>query len=195
MTNQWLYIVTLMSAGAAMGTVFDVYNTVTGASRWLRWLRPTLDLLFWAASAVLTYLCVFTLDNGRLRLYTFCLLAAGYVFYRMTLHRRVVGSAFTIIRSIEAVLRAAFRVITVLTIRPLMTAWRIVVSLAKTAYHILCILEDVVFWVLRFWLRLSMLPRLARAPRVQAVWRRISGRWEEIIRMASKWLKTKMERV
>ncbi|MCL6517710.1 spore cortex biosynthesis protein YabQ, partial [Alicyclobacillus sp.] len=52
MAAQWTYLAALMACGAAMGAVFDVYNTVTGASRWFRWLRPSLDLLFWLTSAL-----------------------------------------------------------------------------------------------------------------------------------------------
>lgn len=178
-----------------MGIVFDIYNTVTSVSRWLRWLRPTLDITFWISSAAFVYAAVFYLDNGRLRLYTFVLVFAGYVVYKSTLHPHVVGSAFAIMRAIEAVIRAVYRVVYTFTVRPMLAVLRVGAALTRFLYRVLCVLEDWVFWILGFWCRLMMLPRLFHLSWIQWIWIRIWNRWEDICRVTSKWLKTKTERV
>lgn len=178
-----------------MGSAFDVYNTVTSASRWLRWLRPTLDVTYWVASAVLVYSAVFYLDSGRVRLYTFVLLGCGYIFYRFTFHHAVVGGAFAFLRAFEALLQAVYRIVYALTIRPLLTVFRLCFALSKFLYKVLCGLENWVFWVLGFWCRITLLPHLLRTAWIQRFWTRIYCQWEEICAQASKWLKTKTERV
>jgi spore cortex biosynthesis protein YabQ len=195
MESQFLYILVLMAVGVALGTVFDFYNTVSSAARWLRWIRPTLDIAFWVAAATLLYGAVFYLDNGRLRLYTFALVAVGYVLYRLTIHHQVVGSAFAILKAVEAFMRAVYRLVYSLTIRPLLVVWKLCVTVFMILYKILCAMENWVFWVIGFWCRIIFLPRFLEISWVHRVRTIIYGHWEEICAQASKWLRTKTERV
>lgn len=191
---QFKYIAALLLVGWVMGTVFDIYNTVTGSSKWLRWLRPTLDIAFWAASAVGVYYVVFLTDDGRIRIYTYLLLLLGYVLYRAVLHHKVVASAFAIVRVLQRLFRMVYQVIYVLTVRPMLVLWRGVSWAARMVYRVLQMLEDALFWVLGFWLKVLVWPfrRSMRQSTFQTI---ILERWEGLWNRASNWLKNNSERV
>lgn len=191
---QFRYIAALLLAGWVMGTVFDIYNTVTGSSKWLRWLRPTLDIVFWIASAAGVYYVVFLTDAGRLRIYTFVLLLAGYALYRAVLHHKVVASAFAIVRVLQRVLGLVYRVVYVLTIRPLIALWRAVSFAARLVYRFLQFVEDTLFWVLGFWFKVLAWP-VKRGMRGSTFPENLLSRWEGLWERASNWLKNDSERV
>lgn len=188
MQGQGLYVVWLLAAGAAMGTVFDLYNTTLGSAGWLRWLRPAVDLSFWAASALGVYRIAYVADDGRVRLYLFVLIALGWLLYALTLRGIVVGSARTLVRVAAAVLRAAATVAAVLVLRPALALARAGGRLAVGLYRLLCAVEDVACRLIRLILRLLGLYRLARGPRVRAAGKRISVGWEELWARASNWV-------
>ena len=195
MKEQFLYILSLVVAGAAMGTVFDIYNTVTGASKWFRWIRPTLDLLFWIGSAAVVYYLLYKTDSGRIRLYLFSLLLVGYLLYRWMFGQSVVRSAFVIVRWVEGLVRVVYKVVYNLTFRPLWWMMNGFVRIGVGLYRVLCVLEDGVFWLVRFWLKVLMVYWLFRIPRVQRGARKLRAGWEEMWTHASKWLKTILARV
>ncbi|OFW82206.1 MAG: hypothetical protein A2201_13600 [Alicyclobacillus sp. RIFOXYA1_FULL_53_8] len=188
---QLKYVGVLLLFGGLMGTVFDFYNTITGASKWLRWLRPTLDLVFWGGAAVGVYYVLFVVDQGRVRLYTFALLVVGYAVYRLVLHERVVGSAFAVVRVVSRWLRFFYRILYVLLLRPLQLILSAVWILLTKFYALLCWGEDAVFWLLRFWLKLFTRPLRGRGLRVAKLGRFLSTYWEGICDRASKWVKQK----
>ncbi|QSO47941.1 spore cortex biosynthesis protein YabQ [Alicyclobacillus mengziensis] len=169
MTQQWLYIVALALVGAVMGTVFDVYNTVTSAAKWFRWLRPVLDVVFWALSAFVVYYVALRMDSGRLRIYTFILLVIGYGLYRVMFHATVVASAFRIVRFTQGILRAVARVLDVLVWRPIQMLLRILTRALSGLYQLGCKLESLLFWVLRgvilrvLWRWLGRIPQMERS--------------------------------
>jgi spore cortex biosynthesis protein YabQ len=191
MQSEVLYIVWLLATGFAMGFVFDVYNTVTGASKWLRWLRPTADLAFWVVSALVVYYVLFLTDEGRVRIYTFGIVLAGYAVYRWTIHRLVVRSAFAIVRVVQAVLRGVFRVVYTVTVLPLVAVAKVVLGVLRMVYRLLMAVETGIFRLLEFWLRVLLIRWLLRLPFVQAFLSRIQNGWEEMLTAASNWLRNK----
>jgi spore cortex biosynthesis protein YabQ len=195
MSSEVLYIVWLLATGFAMGFVFDVYNTVTGASKWLRWLRPTVDVAFWVVSALFVYYVLFLTDEGRVRIYTFGIILVGYGVYRSTMHRLVVRSAFAIVRVVQAVLGAVYRVVYMLTILPIVSIAKVALAVLRIVYRILCVIESCIFRLLEFWLSVLLIRWLLRLPFVQAFFSRIRGGWEEMLTAASNWLKSKWSRV
>lgn len=178
-----------------MGTVFDVYNTVTGATKWFRWLRPILDILFWVVSSCAVYYAALSMDNGRLRFYTFGLLAIGYVVYRVTIRDAVVGSAFRIVRFFQAVFRFITRVLDIVLWRPLMGLLHGVFRILRVVYTGLCRVEDALFWILRLVFVRMIWPWLCRFPGVQHSFRWAAKEWEEFLGKASNWLKSKLARL
>ncbi|GMA50521.1 hypothetical protein GCM10025857_18780 [Alicyclobacillus contaminans] len=188
MGSQVSYIASLLLMGLLMGVVFDIYNTVTGASKWLRWLRSTLDLAFWIVSAVAVYYVAFITDDGMLRVYTFGLLLAGWLIHRVTLHRPVVRSAFYIVRMVQAILRSVLRVLQVLTIRPIRLLCLLVIGILRVLYTVLCVLESWGFRVAEFWLRLLLVRWLLQRPLIQRFFAKCRMHWEEFCGTVSKWL-------
>lgn len=172
-----------------MGIVFDFYNTVTGSSKWLRWLRPLLDILFWCLSGVFVYDLTFITDSGRFRLYTFGLVAVGYLAYRLLLHHFVVSSAFVVVRFVALILGLIWRVFDWLILAPLRAIWRLVRALARSAYWMGCRIENICIWVCTTLLRPFGL--LLRAPWKRAEpWRRQFDQWMEgMFAQVSKWFK------
>jgi spore cortex biosynthesis protein YabQ len=191
--EQVHFVIGLLAFGVLMGTVFDLYNTVTGASKWLKWMRPILDLTFWVLSAVGAFYVTFVTDDGRFRLYTFGLLLLGYALYRITLHRTVVGSAFTFVRAVGAILRFLYRIIDTLIFRPLFLMFKLVRAILRSVYRILCRIEDGLFWVIRSCLKLIFLP-VPRRWRTLKKTPRIFEQWEGLWKRASNWLKKHPER-
>jgi spore cortex biosynthesis protein YabQ len=195
MSGQLSYIFGLLAAGLTMGLVFDIYNTVTGASKWLKWLRPTLDLAFWAASALAVFYVVFTTDDGKLRMYTYVLLAVGYCLYRWTLHRTVVASAFLIVRFLQSVFRGLYRIVYTVTVRPVAAVLRVVFALLRGVYYGLCMVETWIFRILQFWLGVTLVRWMLRLPFIQRIFLKLQVWWEEMWASVSKWLRGKWERV
>jgi spore cortex biosynthesis protein YabQ len=182
------YIASMFACGFAMGMVFDVYNTVLGASRWLRWLRPFLDLTYWLAAAGVVFYLTFVTDLGRFRLYTFGLLLLGYLVYRALLHHAIVGSAFAIVRFIRGIVLLAARGVNWVLIRPLGAILRLVWFVLRQLYRLLCLLEDAVVWVARFWLSLFTFPLRRPWQQTAPARARIHHRWEGFWARASNWI-------
>lgn len=192
--QQLHYILLLVAVGALMGTVFDIYNTVTGASKWLKWLRPTLDVIYWLASAFFVFYCTFITDDGRFRIYTFLLLLLGYGIYYATLRRTVIGSAFLVVRFVARILRFAYRVVYSVTWWPLSKVLWIVWTIAKKLYRILIGIENGFFWgiglVFKGIVRPFVRPwrRIIPLEEIDKVWQ---GMWNRM----SKWIKKDPERI
>lgn len=192
---QFEYILFIFACGWVMGIVFDFYNTVTGSSKWLRWLRPLLDILFWCLSGAFVYYLTFITDSGRFRIYTFGLVAAGYFVYRLLLHHFVVSSAFAVVRFVAFILALVWRVIDWLILAPLRVVWRVVRAVARSAYWTLFRLENICIWICTTLLRpfsiLFQVPWRRAEP-----WRRqIDGWMEGMFAQMSKWLKHRHDAV
>jgi spore cortex biosynthesis protein YabQ len=190
--HPFQYVTDLFFASWAMGAVFDIYNTVTGSTKWLRWLRPALDLLFWALSAGFIFLILYHTDNGRLRLYTFLLLAGGYLAYRMFLHRTIVRSAFAVVRLVRAMVMGVVRTLDVLLFRPVRALFRLAGRVLALLYRLLCRLEDVLFWLLGRawkWTGAWWWQPFSRRPAVQKFTRSARGNWEGFWSRVSKWIR------
>ncbi|WP_054968386.1 spore cortex biosynthesis protein YabQ [Alicyclobacillus ferrooxydans] len=194
MTAQGMYILVLVTVGALMGIVFDVYNTVTGAAKWFRWLRPVLDIAFWVVSAATVYYTALQMDSGRLRIYTFLLILAGYLLYRMLLHATVVASAFRIVRFTQRVVRAFARVLEVLLWRPLRFILRLLAALAQGLYKIGCKLESSLFFLLRVIVIRVIWPWLSRIPGIRTSFEWLSKVWKEFWDRASNWVQARVIR-
>ncbi|SFU99732.1 spore cortex biosynthesis protein YabQ [Alicyclobacillus macrosporangiidus] len=194
MAAQWTYLTALMAAGLLMGTVFDLYNTVTGASRWFRWMRPALDLLFWLVSAAVVYHLVFRFDDGRVRLYVFLLLGAGYVLYRATVRTLVIRSAFAVVRAVRGLIHLVWRAVYALLVAPVLLWFRLLWRLLHLVYQVLCRAEDALFGLLGLAARLTGLKRLLNTAFMRRIFHTIHTHWEDFWTAASKWVKSKCVR-
>lgn len=177
MTNAG-YVVWMLIAGWCMGSVFDFYSTVTGATRYLRWLRPILDLFFWIASGLAVYYLTFITIQGEFRMYTFLLICVGYLVYRAVFRRVVTRSAFAIVRFVKALIlffgRFFYRLIGI----PVLTFVRAVFALVRIVYVIGCRLENGVAAMVSVILKIVFFPvRNLMTP--ERRWRKKLQEWEQ----------------
>lgn len=194
MTEQTIYVALLLAVGLSMGIVFDIYNTVTGAAKWFRWMRPLIDIGFWIVSACGVYYVVLAMDSGRLRFYTFVLLAMGYVLYRLTIHEMIVNSAFRIVRFVQAVFGVCRRLLSALIWRPIRAIFRIVGRCLTGLYQLACRVESMIIWVLQLLFFGIFWRWLAKFPGVTASFQWCCKSWEEFWSTASNWLRTVLVR-
>lgn len=181
-------VLELVTAAALLGAVFDVYNTVTGASRWLRWLRPVVDLLFWLMAGIVVFFVLFTTDEGRLRLYTFPLLLIGYLLYRLWFHQRVVHSAFLVVRIVQAMLRFCWRLVYAVVLWPMKQVGLGLRFILLLVYRVFCKAEDGMFWVLAFWWKAVCFPFRRWTGPLEQILGKLNGGWEGILEQVSKWI-------
>ncbi|GMA64008.1 spore cortex biosynthesis protein YabQ [Alicyclobacillus fastidiosus] len=165
------YVFWMLASGWCMGTAFDFYSTVTGATKLLRWLRPFLDLVFWVASGFVVYYLTFITIQGTFRVYTFLLIGVGYLVYRVLFRRVVIGSAFAIVRFVRGVVmffgRLLYRLIGVPILVTCRVAWRILCIL----YALGCHIEDGISAVIRFVATVCFFP-LRRFWKPERAWRK-----------------------
>jgi len=189
------YVGAMMMAGIVLGVVFDFYNTVTGASKWLRWLRPTLDISYWIASAIFVYHLTLVTDAGRFRFYTFGLVGFGYVLYRIVFHRIVCQSAFAVVHLVRSICMFAWRIVYTLTVRPLLFIGKLMRGLLKFLYQVGCRIEDGLFIVIRILMRIVRFPFEPILQKTIGVQEEIIRRWEGIWLALSKWLCRKPDEI
>ncbi|WAH42214.1 spore cortex biosynthesis protein YabQ [Alicyclobacillus fastidiosus] len=173
------YVFWMLASGWCMGTAFDFYSTVTGATKLLRWLRPFLDLVFWVASGFVVYYLTFITIQGTFRVYTFLLIGVGYLVYRVLFRRVVIGSAFAIVRFVRGVVmffgRLLYRLIGVPILVTCRVAWRILCIL----YALGCHIEDGISAVIRFVATVCFFP-LRRFWKPERAWRKKLQAYEQV---------------
>jgi spore cortex biosynthesis protein YabQ len=180
----------MLLSGFLLGTVFDFYNTITGASNWLRWLRPTLDFIFWIAAALLVFRLSLDTDQGRFRLYTFGLLLVGYMVYVSLAKRYVIGSAFAIVRLVRAIILMVWRFIYILLLRPLIALLRIGFSILKVMYRVGLRVENWITWMVGHLMRILLFPFTPYLRWVQPIYKKIThygqGIWIQLSNLLRK---------
>lgn len=184
--ESFRYLIGLVASAFVMGGLFDLYNTILGSTKWLRWMRPALDILFWISSACLVYYVVFVTDSGQLRIYTFVILLLGYGLYRLLFHRIVVGSALGFVRMIRGLVLFTLRVINFLVFRPLMMILWIIFRVGHWLYRLGVNIEDGAAWVVRALARMIWYPFHWLWPREFRFMDQIVSRWEDFWTWLSK---------
>ncbi|WP_367306324.1 spore cortex biosynthesis protein YabQ [Alicyclobacillus acidocaldarius] len=182
------YVLWMLASGAAMGAVFDWYNTISGGFRWLRRLRPLCDLAFWIAAAVGVYLLTFRTIGGEFRIWTLVLLAGGYGLYRLTLRRRVVRGAFAVVAVIRFIARLVRRALEIAVVWPLRLAARLMVAVAAALYRVGVMVENAACRIVAVAFAVVTFP-VRRYIRREAGWRKKLAAWQEDFwQRASNWL-------
>jgi spore cortex biosynthesis protein YabQ len=183
------YVLAMMFCGWLLGTVFDFYNTVTGSAKWLRWLRPVLDLTFWIAGAVVVFRFSLMTDEGRLRLYTFGLIGIGYLLYAWIAKRFIVGSALAVVQFIRGMVLFIWHGIQILVFQPVLTIIRLVFRCLQVFYQLGLRLENVGSWLIRKLLKIVLFPLTPTLRLLQPWFEKISNYQEGIWTQLSNWLK------
>lgn len=172
------YVLWVILCGMGMGATFDFYNTVTGATRFLRPLRPVLDLAFWLISGVMVYYVTYITISGDFRLWVFLLVGVGYLSYRALFRTIVIGSAFVIVRIVKAIVLFFGRLLYRLIGIPLLVCGRGLWALLRILYIVLCRFEDVGAAIVRTTLRIVLFPA-RRVVHADRPWRKKLVLWEQ----------------
>jgi spore cortex biosynthesis protein YabQ len=188
------YIVLMLLSGMIMGTVFDIYNTVTSIANWLRFLRSILDIVFFAVSGVLVFRVSLMTDNGRFRLYTFGLLLIGYMIYRLLLHNVVVASSHTIVRLIGAVILGLWKIVVLFVIKPVVVILHMILVLLVFGYRLGCKIEDLACWIIALVSKIALFPFRGYKKIFANHTAKLKGFEEGIWLHLSNWLKRRPDR-
>ena len=180
--NPLQYVFLLLCGGAILGSLFDVYNTATGVSKWLRWLRPLLDVAFWLIAAGIVFRISLATDSGIFRIYTFILLAIGFGLYAMTLRKMVIASALHVVHFVGEIIRWIWCVLYRLFIWPLIVLGKTCISLLKLFYRLGLSVEQLAVRLFRVLLAIAVFPLRPTVQMVQP-WRKeiylvSEGIWE-----------------
>lgn len=152
------YVMWMIVCGIGMGTVFDFYNTIMGAIRFIRPLRAVVDLLYWTISGLVVYFFTYRTISGSFRIWTFLLLIVGYLVYRVALRRVVIGSAFVVLAMMRRIVLGIARILYRLIGIPLILCWRLVFAILRFLYAVGRAMEDVVARMIVFIMMILLFP-------------------------------------
>lgn len=107
--------------GALLGLFYDVFRIFRVTVRTPSVIVFFQDVVFWFFAGLSTFLFIFVINAGELRLFLFLGILAGAVVYFFTLGVLVMGLARAIVTFIKRVLRLVFKVLTF----PFAALWRI----------------------------------------------------------------------
>ncbi|WP_207549715.1 MULTISPECIES: spore cortex biosynthesis protein YabQ [Alicyclobacillus] len=187
--NSSMYLFTISASGFLMGCVFDIYNTILSEHPLLRWLRTLADLLFWLVFAVWVYHFCLVTDEGRFRIYTLGILLFGYVVYRLTLRKLLLGSVALLVKLTRMIFRIVWRIVYAVVIWPLLACWRIVWRICSIAYSVLQKLENMLVTFLTFGLKILFWPLKRPWEKFKPMFLPFFGHWEGFWTKLSNMLK------
>ena len=84
-SNQAYVFLSTVYAGFIIGFFYDCCRMVRKMIRAGVFVTGILDLLFWSVIGALSFLVVFYVNDGEVRLYTIAGFSIGWIFYALTL--------------------------------------------------------------------------------------------------------------
>lgn len=89
-SNQAYVFLATVYGGMILGIVYDISRAFRMIVKPGKWFVAILDLAFWAFATLLSFLMLYRVDSGELRLYTFIGLALGWGLYTLTVRDMIV---------------------------------------------------------------------------------------------------------
>lgn len=83
--NQAYIFLSTVYAGFAIGFIYDLYRVVRRITKPGRIITALMDLLFWLVIGVLSFLVIFYVNDGDVRVYTIAGFAIGWALYALAL--------------------------------------------------------------------------------------------------------------
>ncbi|GGG07964.1 hypothetical protein GCM10010912_60720 [Paenibacillus albidus] len=164
---QWITLLYMILAGAAMGLAYDSYRVLSLRLRFPKWLNAALDVLYWLWAALLVFRMLYAGNQGQLRFYAFLGLFLGvwiyFLIFSVTVRRFVV----MLIHSVQYVGRLLLRLAGILIGTPLLWLWSLLrgtlVLIGRILVFILKLLLRLtkpiwvlpVRWISPWWMRLA----------------------------------------
>lgn len=98
--------------GTLLGLFYDVFRIVRVTVRTPAAVVFVQDVVFWFLAGLCTFIFIFAVNAGELRLFLFLGILAGAAVYYFTLGMLVMAFARTVVSFIKRALRLVFKVIT-----------------------------------------------------------------------------------
>ncbi|MDT3428752.1 spore cortex biosynthesis protein YabQ [Paenibacillus forsythiae] len=145
---QWITLLYMIAAGAAMGLAFDSYRVLSLKLRFPGWLNAVLDILYWLASALIVFRLLYAGNQGQLRFYALLGLFAGVWAYFLIFSVTVQKFVVMLIQTVERIWKLLMKLLGILIGMPLMWIWRL-------ARGILRLLGRILAFILKLLVRLT----------------------------------------
>lgn len=84
-SNQAYVFLSTVYAGFIIGFIYDCYRMVRKITKPGIWLTGIMDLLFWIVMGVLSFLVIFYVNDGEVRIFTIAGFGIGWALYALTL--------------------------------------------------------------------------------------------------------------
>ena len=84
-SNQAYVFLCTVYAGFLIGLIYDFCRIIRSIAKPGVWLTGMMDLLFWILIGVLSFLVIFRVNDGEVRIYTIVGFAVGWGLYVLTL--------------------------------------------------------------------------------------------------------------
>jgi spore cortex biosynthesis protein YabQ len=123
-SNQAYIFLSTVYAGLIIGFLYDCCRMVRKMIRAGVVITGVLDLLFWSIIGVLSFLVLFYVNDGNVRIYTLLGFAVGWILYLLSLSRFVMLSLNWIYDTLAKLIQWLVKII----LWPFVKLWRVLVK-------------------------------------------------------------------
>lgn len=112
--NTYIQIINLLIfivVGIVLGIIFDSFRIIRKSFKTPDFVTYIEDILFWIISGIILLFCIFTFNNGELRLYLFASIIVGNIIYMVTLSKYFIKVSTFILISIKKILFIPFSLV------------------------------------------------------------------------------------
>lgn len=109
--NQAYVFLATVYGGLVIGLFFDLYRMVRRILRPGKWITGIMDLIFWILVAFFSFLILFNINDGEVRLYSFLGLALGWGLYVLSLSQLIMWVFDSIYKVVAKILGWIFNII------------------------------------------------------------------------------------
>ena len=109
-TQSFTFIIFIL-VGILIGIVFDIFRIIRRSFKTPDFITYIEDILFWIISGALLLFCIFTFNNGELRLYLFVSIILGNLLYLFTLSKYFIKISTYLINILKKILYYPYSII------------------------------------------------------------------------------------
>lgn len=109
-TQSFTFIIFIL-VGILIGIVFDIFRIIRRSFKTPDFITYIEDILFWIISGTLLLFCIFTFNNGELRLYLFVSIILGNLLYLFTLSKYFIKISTYLINILKKILYYPYSII------------------------------------------------------------------------------------
>lgn len=104
-SNQAYVFLATVYAGFIIGFIYDCYRMVRKITKPGIWMTGIMDLLFWIVMGTLSFLVIFYVNDGEVRIYTIAGFAIGWALYALTLSSYIMKALTWIYTTLARIIR------------------------------------------------------------------------------------------